>query len=364
MRVEAGAVYRDLAKELEKNNLQFYVNTEIGSLSAGSAACAGTKDSSMPDEYGQVGSYITGVRMVLPSGELLEVTEEGQPELMQQVRSSYGLFGIIYEVTFRVRPLLPMSVHHETFHLNDFINALPELKRRNFAMMYYIFPFDDLITVEFRRYNLQAQGEPDRIAWELRNYFWGVAGPRFAHDTENNIVIPELRYKILDAFSAIWRFKLENIVRSDNTVPSDQIIHYPPVSNDSRYTFSLFAFPEDQYPEVITGYFQFVREYLKQKQYRSNMLSVGYRILKDQKSLLSYSYNGNVMTVDPVSTGNDGWKPFLAAYNEFLHRTWRMSAAQPDLRSRQEYCGEGVRRALETVRRCPQDLRSTESPVE
>src|SRR2546425_8427409 len=65
--VEAGAVHIDIARELEKHNLQFYVNTEIGSLSAGSAACAGTKDASMPGEYGQVGSYIIGVKMVLPS---------------------------------------------------------------------------------------------------------------------------------------------------------------------------------------------------------------------------------------------------------------------------------------------------------
>jgi hypothetical protein len=57
------------------------VNTEIGSLSAGSAACAGTKDSSMPGEFGQVGSYITAVKMVLPSGDLLEVNES-QPELL------------------------------------------------------------------------------------------------------------------------------------------------------------------------------------------------------------------------------------------------------------------------------------------
>ena len=57
--VQAGAIALDVAKELEKHGLQFYVNTEIGSLSVGSAACAGTKDASMPGEFGQVGSYIT-----------------------------------------------------------------------------------------------------------------------------------------------------------------------------------------------------------------------------------------------------------------------------------------------------------------
>ena len=36
MTVEAGARHIDMARELEKRNLQFYVNTEIGSLTAGS----------------------------------------------------------------------------------------------------------------------------------------------------------------------------------------------------------------------------------------------------------------------------------------------------------------------------------------
>jgi len=74
--VEAGVTYLQMAKELEKRKLQLYVNTEIGSLTAGSAACCGTKDTSMPGEYGQVGSYVVAVKMVLPNGDLREVTEE------------------------------------------------------------------------------------------------------------------------------------------------------------------------------------------------------------------------------------------------------------------------------------------------
>src|SRR5579871_2440569 len=38
--VEACARHIDMARELAALNLQFYVNTEIGSLTAGSAACA------------------------------------------------------------------------------------------------------------------------------------------------------------------------------------------------------------------------------------------------------------------------------------------------------------------------------------
>ncbi len=315
--VEAGAVHLDMAKALEAKNLQFYVNTEIGSLSAGSAGCAGTKDASFEGEFGQVGSYVTGVKMVLPNGDLLQVTEDAQPDLMQKVRSSYGLFGIIYEVTYKIRPLTPMHVHHKTYSLQEFIAALPDLKALGYSIMYYLFPFSDQITVEFRKYNPGATGEPNRAAWAIRNHIWGSSGPKFGHDTEQNVSVPSIRYGIIDAFNASWRQTLETIVSSDYTIPTDQIIQYPPVSGDSRYTFSLFAFPEEEFPTVLADFFKFCNDYYAQKGYRSNLLYVGYRIAQDQKALISYSYDGTVMTVDPVSTANPGWDDFLIAYNQF-----------------------------------------------
>jgi FAD/FMN-containing dehydrogenase len=315
--VQAGATHLQMAKALEAKNLQFYVNTEIGSLSAGSAACAGTKDASFPDQFGQVGSYVIGAKLVLPSGELLEVTEAAQPDLMQLVRCSYGLFGVIYEVTYKIRPLTPMHVHHKTFSLEDFKAALPDLKALGYSLMYYAFPFDNCLTVEFRKDNPGATGEPNRAAWAIRNHIWGTSGPKFGHDIEANISIPSVRYAIIDTFNAGWRLNLENIVTGDYTIPPDQIINYPPVSDDSRYTFSLFAFPEDQFPSVLTDFFKFCKDYYAQNGYRSNLLYVGYWIAQDQKALLSYSYDGAVMTIDPVSTANPGWEKFLQAYNQF-----------------------------------------------
>jgi hypothetical protein len=313
---QGGAIYIDVAKELEKHNLQFFVNTEIGSLSVGSAACCGTKDASMPGEFGQVNSYINRIKMVLPSGDLLEVGED-QPALLQQVRSSYGTFGIVYEATIRVRPMEPLAVHHETFTLEDFAARLAELKARGESMMFYIFPFDNLITVEFRHYNPGASGSPNRIVWPLRNYLWASAGPVFCSRVEADIADKDIRYGVINGFCALWRFKLENLVKSDNTVAGDQIIRYPAVADASRYTFSLSAFPEATYGAVLGDYFAFCKQYFQQQGYRTNMLNVGYWIAQDQGSLLSYSFDGPVMTIDPVSTGNPGWPEFLVAYNQF-----------------------------------------------
>jgi hypothetical protein len=314
--VEAGAIAIDVAKELEKRGLQFFVNTEIGNLSVGSAACAGTKDSSMPGEYGQVGSYITRIKMVLPSGELLEVTD-AQPDLMRLVRSSYGTFGIVCEATYRIRPIVPLAVRHETYSLEDFAAKLPSLMTSGESLMYYIFPFDNLVTIEFRHYNLTAKGSPDRHIWPLRNYLWATAGPLFCSRVDSEIENRDVRYKVIDGFCAVWRFKLENLIRSDNTVAADQIIRYPSPSDGSRYTFSLWAFPEATYGGVLGQNFDFCRQYYRDTGYRNNMLWVGYRVLRDQQSRLSYSWDGNAMTLDPVSTGNPGWAEFMQAYNQF-----------------------------------------------
>lgn len=314
--VEAGAIYIDIAKELEKSGMQFYINTEIGNLSAGSAACCGTKDASMPGEYGQVGSYITGMKMAMADGSVREFSD-ARAEEMREARSSYGTFGIVTEVTFKIRPMQPLAVRHETYSISDFVAKLPELLGSGESIMYYLFPFENLVTVEFRHYNLEATGEPDRVAWPLRNYMWGTAGPAFCARVTEDVPSRELGYKIIDGFCALWRFKLENLVRSDFTVAGDQIIRYPTVAGASKYTFSFWAFPEESFGASLTALCDFARDYYASHGYRVNMLFVGYRVLKDQQSLLSYTWNGNAITIDPVSTANPGWEQFLDAYNQF-----------------------------------------------
>ena len=102
--VEAGVTHMELAYALKDRGLQPYVTTEIGNTTMAAMACAATKDSSFPGGFGQVSSYVTAVRLVTPQGEIREINETEHPKEMQLIRSSYGLFGIIFEVTIKVRP--------------------------------------------------------------------------------------------------------------------------------------------------------------------------------------------------------------------------------------------------------------------
>lgn len=313
--VQAGALYIDVNTELRKHGLQFHVNVELGNLTIGSACCGGTKDASMTGEFGQIASYAVGIKMVLPNGDLFEV-DESDPELLQVARSSYGLFGIVYEATFRVRKLAAMEVHHETFSFQKFSQQLPELRARGDSMMLYINPFKDSITVEFRRYHeVDSDRGLSEWQWKLRNEVWSHLAPLWGFNVSRLVTWKWLSSALTDFYNGLIVLALTKVIKGKATVPMAQQIRYPAVSNNSRYLFSIWAFPEDHYLDALKAYFEFSKEHYKRTGYRINLLSVGYRILEDQSSLFSYSYEGTVITFDPVSTGNFGWDTFLREYN-------------------------------------------------
>ena len=335
---EAGAQLIDVAKALQQRQLQLFVNIELGNATLGSVACCATKDASMPGEYGQLNSYCVGMKLVTPSGEIVEITED-DPELLQLARSSYGLFGIVYETTFRVRPLQAMSVEHEVYDVAEFKEKLPALVERGQSMMFYIFPFLNRIAVEFREYTGDAgtrRPGPNRFVWRLRNKVWKSVGPGFGYVAQRFIPLPALRFFLVDRFNGILQLTTR-VLKSSYTLPTDQMIRYPDMSNWTRYTFSIWAFPAESYADTLVEYCAFAQDYYRRVGWRVNMIHVGYRILHDQSSLFSYSWDGDVMTIDPVSTGAPGWREFLHAYNEFcsqhggtplLNQSWGLTREQ------------------------------------
>ena len=67
---EAGLQFIEASRALRAQKLQFLTNIEIGNMTLGAAACCHTKDGLDGGEFGQVGSYVTKMKWVTPSGEL------------------------------------------------------------------------------------------------------------------------------------------------------------------------------------------------------------------------------------------------------------------------------------------------------
>lgn len=321
--MQAGVLHIDAAKALEREGLQFFVNVEIGNMTVGSGACGGTKDASFFSaaegwEFGQVASYVTGIKAVDALGNLIEVTE-ADGDLMAAMRSSYGMLGVIYEVTFRVKDIAPMAVEHIRYDIDEFAGRLDELVAGDRSMMLYLFPFLDRVMVEYR-----SEGTPPLRAnawqWRLRNFVWGKLGPGFSRIVTSYVPFRGLRGFLLNTMNRLTLLMAAKLLRGRSTSPADQIIRYPDVGGFSAYTFSIWAFPRDSYADTLRAYFRFCRDYYADTGFRCDLLNVGYHIVEDRQSLFSYTRNAPALTLDPVSTGGPGWEDYLVAYNAFCSR--------------------------------------------
>ena len=121
----------------------------------------------------------------------------------------------------------------------------------------------------------------------------------------------------MDRYNTLSQWVITRVLRGTNTSPADQIIRYPETAGFASYTFSIWAFPRESYGQALRDYYRFCKDHFRKTGYRCDLLNVGYSIAQDRKSIFSYTRNWPALTLDPVSTGSEGWGEFLKEYNEF-----------------------------------------------
>ncbi|HUJ36101.1 MAG TPA: FAD-binding protein [Hyphomicrobium sp.] len=337
---EAGALYIDIAEELARRGKQLHINTEIGNVTLGAVACAATKDSSLigTSHWGQVSSFVSGVKLVRTDGTIVTYTETENPAEMRLIRSSYGLLGVIVEVTLKTKPMTAVSCVHRVYTLAGFRAAVPELVAQNYALMMYFYPFIDRVMVELRR-ELPGVAPTSSGGWWLRNAFWRTLGPMctiFITRVSPNARAATALRGLFDRF--ITRATCIT-VRGKRTRPHRQIIRHRDKPGRIKFVFSMWSFEEARFFDVLEAYFRFCCEYADKTGFRCDLPAVGYRLVKDQNSLLSYAHDADAMSIDPACTGGPGWDDFLKAFNVFsseygghplFNQTKHLTPAQAD----------------------------------
>jgi len=310
--VPAGRTFIEVAKELrELANLQLRVNTELGTLTIGAGACGATKDSSFPDEPGQVCSDVVAMRLVLPNGEVKDF-DESDPNFTA-LRCSYGLFGIATEVTFKAFPHQFISLVHEKLRPAEFPEHSARWLRDGKAVFLYLFPYRNQMVAELRsRPCRDEEHEHGRVRLKARNFFWEKGLHALQEAAGNSRHLQDLFDKIL-AEALVSVFKLCRIS------PVEQIVDFDVDDPKHKFTFSMWAFPEQTFAPILLEYFALCDRH--KLTFRSGLPHVGYHISGDQSSMLSYSFDGPVWTLDPICPGHEniaqkaGWEAFLRDYN-------------------------------------------------
>jgi FAD/FMN-containing dehydrogenase len=228
------------------------------------------------------------------------------------LRSSYGLLGVVTAATFKLIPCEAISIEHEEIAPSEFAAASERWLDQRSAVFLYLFPYADRIVAELRRKTgARAVERSKRMA--VRNFFWSRAVPRVARF---GVKLPSgvSRETVLRSEDHLVRKYLADLLEVDRFNAADQVIDF---ENASKFTFSMWGFPAREFGRILPEYFALCRELRRTIDFRSAMPDASYHIAQDQSSLLSYSHDGPVWTLDPVSTGTEpGWNDFLRAFNE------------------------------------------------
>ena len=318
MTVKVGAAVKmfQVRDALKPYGMQTAVTPEIGNATAGSVACCGTKDASLGRSgSGQVSSTAIGVRLVNADGEVETITEAEDPEKMRAVRSSYGLFGVVFEITFRIERLSILSYSYKSFGLAP-LPGLNELSGGADGVLGLLLPYSNRIVVERRVHSETAPiSRFSRLKHFLRGKLWENGVSYFATLLPYNWF-----FRIQDRLIGFFLVGISRL-GGFRAHRSDSMIDFK-FDRGHYFDFTFWAVPVSRWEDFIPEYVAFCRDYLRKTGFRVSLLSEVYFINKDQSALLSFSSEEDVFTVDLTdSRPNDPyWIEFNKRFNVFVAR--------------------------------------------
>jgi len=319
---QAGVQQIQAARALRRQDLQFVLNIEIGNLTLGSAACCQTKDALDCVEFGQISSYVTRIKWVTPAGELREASADEDPELLHFVRSSYGLCGIVYEVDFRIKPLEMVRFDYAVHDVDDLTqDHISAVIASNQSMVCWTVGRTTVVQTRNRTTDLRLQWVAGlrRRGWNHIGSYLGKKIRRYAPTPAVRDILDEGLYLFQKAsyrsLSAVGGFSLyapDKTVNYDKTLPS------------ARYAFTFWTFPRSEWVANLKAYLEFRDRHFQQYGFRCNLPLGSYYIKHDTSSVLSYSHDGDTISLDPIHAPAESdqaqWEFFLQEFNAWAHQ--------------------------------------------
>jgi hypothetical protein len=319
MTAQAGVQIIQASQALRAQNLQMHLNIEIGNMTLGSAACCHSKDGLDGIEWGQVSSYVIGMKWVTPAGDLAEATAADNPDLMQLMRSSYGLMGVIYEVTMSIKPI-------EVIHLTYLPRPAAELTEDEVDNI--LNTSEGLVawtvnrTVIFQqRHQVKEPSIFASLQAAIRHRLWNSTGAHIGQFIDRYFSDDTLRNALEQGSADVAQMLYEtlHLLGGITILAPDKTINYEETPANAKYAFTFWTFPRGQWLTTLQAYLDFADQYFASTGFRCNMPLGAYRVRQDTNSLLSYSWDGDMFSIDPIHAPTDvaAWHAFLAAFNDF-----------------------------------------------
>ncbi|MDA8101070.1 MAG: FAD-binding oxidoreductase [Nitrospiraceae bacterium] len=124
VRCEAGIYWHSLAEALRRHGLDYLSAPLNMTSSVGGTLGVGGIDINSP-RLGCSADQALAIKIVTPTGEILECSESENAWWFNRVLLGYGQFGVITEATLRIRHFTPLTMHY--FYYGDLRTAMEDL---------------------------------------------------------------------------------------------------------------------------------------------------------------------------------------------------------------------------------------------
>ena len=311
--VQPGVRIGVLAEALAQHGLELAGTHDLLNRTVGGAVAGGCIGPAIADDGAFFASQVLSMKIVTPGGKLLQVGNEKE-NLLSAFRLSYGMLGVIFELTLRVRPITPFAAVHRRCTIKQFAAAAEKLSASDVGVKFYLMPFRDRVYLDLRRYSADARGTR-KMAWKLKDWGESTVLPNVVKSLNRVVPVSGVRYRIIDQISTVTQGIVNNKMVSSG---SNSTVHGGG-SNEASATlnYSTWLFPAADFSIVVQTYTDFCNKMHKQGGFRCDLPTVGFRLSRDQSALLSPSFDEPMFALRAVSTQGEGWEDFAIDFSHF-----------------------------------------------
>lgn len=314
---QAGVRLFTLVKELAEHGLELMGNYDLQGRTVGGAISAPCYGPCIGNNGAYFSSHVIAMKFVRADGELLKVQPE-QKNLLAAFRTSYGMLGVLYEATLRVRPIRTFTASHRRVTIDKFSSIVDALSNGNVGFKFYLMPYRDRVYLDLRRYDTDP-GSAFKAPWQLKDWGESTVLPHIFKSLNRVVPIQSVRYKLIDSISEATQGLVNSRLVNTGTNAALQSNRHKR-KGARRCLYSSWCFPAANFSVIVKAYREFCETMYANSQYRCDMPAVGFRLCRDTTSLLSPSFDESMIALTTVSTQVKGWDNFVIDLAEFAEK--------------------------------------------
>lgn len=310
--VQAGVRLGQLSHALAAQGMELDGSHDLVSRTVGGAVAGGCNGPAIGSNHGLFAAQVISMKLVTPTGNLLDVGS-GQKSLLNVFRLSYGMLGVIYELTLKARPITGFSASHRRCSLAQFAKAIDSLVRTNAGMRFLFLPFSDAVYLDLRRFDVNARATAN-IPWKIKDWGESTVLPRVFKSLHRIIPAAGVRYRLIDKLSQLTQGLVSSRLVSSGSMATAQSCGR---GSSSSLQYSTWFFPAADFSIIIQAYKDFCVRIRDESGFRCDMPTVGYRLSRDRSAVLSPSFDEPMIALRAMSTQKTGWDNFAIDFGDF-----------------------------------------------